>query len=247
MISYLAIFDVDNTLISLDESIDFDGLLIRAFQEMHVEIPSQMKRDTLWRAGKDHANLLKEWGVDDPRQFWEIFDRLDFDARSEAVKAKKIVLFPDALATLASLKESRFVRLAVHTNSPSILARFQLEHFGLIQFFDYVLALDVAGYDQSRAKPEPWGIQHIQSVMKRKFNTEFSRATVFVGDSEIDMLAASNAGIPGIKIAREAVSKKESKAFDVVTSLSCITPLYIDGILRHFHGQIYEGKKRKRV
>jgi FMN phosphatase YigB (HAD superfamily) len=236
MIRYLVIFDVDGTLVNLGHCIDFDALLVQAFETIPgIEVPSLADRDTLWRAGKDHEILLNGWGVTDVKKFWNIFDRLDFDARSTAITDGKIVPYLDAVPALAKLQASGQVAMAVHTNTPAKLALFQLEHFGMKKYFDHVLALDMAGYDQARAKPEPWGIHYLQDVLGTKHGIDFRSSTVFIGDSdEIDMLTAENAHVPGILVSRDAEKKPALHAFDHVPGLRKITPARIKTIIQRF-------------
>ncbi len=231
---YLAIFDVDGTLVNLGGAVDFDALLVEAFREHGIAAPPLAERDTLWRAGKDHAILLRSWGVQDPKVFWDIFDRLDFEARSAAIQAKKIALFPDCIPALWALYTSGQVVLAVHTNTPIKLARYQLKHFDIAKYFDAVLALDVNGYDQSRAKPEPWGIHHLQATAGAKHKADFTKRTVLIGDSHIDMEAAHNAGIPGILVSRDPACGRNKGEFEAVTSLSEITPSRLESVVRRF-------------
>ncbi len=231
----LAIFDVDGTLVNLGGAVDFDALLVEAFREHGVAAPPLEERNTLWRAGKDHAILLKSWGVPDPRAFWDAFDRLDYEARSAAIQARKITLFPDCIPTLWKLYTSGQVVLAVHTNTPAKLAKFQLKHFDIAKYFEAVLALDVDGYDQSRAKPEPWGIHQLQATIGAAHKEDFTGRTAFIGDSPIDMETARNAGIPGILVSREQASGHGKGGFEAVSSLSQVTPSCLVTTLRRFH------------
>jgi phosphoglycolate phosphatase-like HAD superfamily hydrolase len=235
MPSYLIIFDLDGTLISLeDASIDFDGMLVTAFQTVNVPIPSQAERDTLWRAGKDHAELLESWGVEDVRAFWDTFDELDFAVRSEAILNGHIAVYPDVFPALDRLLDGGEV-LAVLTNTPDRLARFQLAHFGLDHgYFARVLALDIEGYDQTRAKPEPWGIEHIVASISEKMGLDFSGHVVLVGDSAIDMLAAKNAWVPGIQVLRDQSRAPSDDAFEAISSLDELDPKLIESVLRRF-------------
>jgi phosphoglycolate phosphatase-like HAD superfamily hydrolase len=231
----LAIFDVDGTMVDMGGAIDFDALLVEAFHEHGVAAPPLAERDTLWRAGKDHAVLLRSWGVPDPRAFWDIFDRLDFDARSSAIDHGRITLFPESAPVLASLRASGQVVLAVHTNTPIKLARYQLEHFNIAGYFDAVLALDIDGYDQSRAKPEPWGIHHLQATVGAALGEDFTGRTVFIGDSRIDMEAACNAGVPGILVSRDPARGGGKGEFEAVSSLVQITLSRLGSAIRRFH------------
>ncbi|NMC08425.1 MAG: HAD family hydrolase [Candidatus Lokiarchaeota archaeon] len=235
MIAVLAIFDVDGTIVNMNDAVDFDALLVDTFHEHGVVPPPVEKRDMLWRAGKDHAALLASWGVHDARAFWDIFDRLDFEARSSAIRDGRITLYPDAAPALATLRASGDVALAVHTNTPVKLARHQLEQFNIIKHFDAVLALDADGYDQARAKPEPWGIHHLQAIIGAAMGTDVKQRTVFIGDSRIDMDAARNANVPGILVTRNEGPSINKGEFVTVTSLSTITPSYLDAILQRFH------------
>ncbi len=230
----LAIFDVDGTLVNFSGAVDFDELLVETFREYGVTVPPLAERDTLWRAGKDHAILLRSWGVSEPRAFWDIFDRLDFDARFSAIDKGRIALYPDSVPALASLHASGQVVLAVHTNTPFKLARYQLEHFNIAKYFDAVLALDIDGYDQSRAKPEPWGIHHLQTTVGSARGETFTGRTAFIGDSHIDMEAARNARIPGILVSRDPACGRDMGESDVVTSLLQVIPSRLESVIQRF-------------
>ncbi|MBN2152261.1 MAG: HAD family hydrolase [Candidatus Lokiarchaeota archaeon] len=231
---FLAIFDVDGTMVNLSGAIDFDALLVDAFKELGTDVPPVAERDALWRAGKNHADLLRSWGVASPRAFWDAFDRLDFEARSGAIKAGRIGLFPDCIPALSALHDSGRVVLAVHTNTPYKLARYQLEHFNIARYFEALLALDVDGYDQSRAKPEPWGIHHLQAKIGSAYGADFTGRTAFIGDSRIDMDAARNARIPGILVSRDTSIGDAKGGFDVVSSLVQATPRFLGSVIRRF-------------
>jgi phosphoglycolate phosphatase len=231
----LAIFDVDGTLVNLGGAVDFDALLVEAFREHGITVPPIAERDTLWRAGKDHTILLRSWGELDPRAFWDIFDRLDFEARSAAIQERKITLFPDCIPSLWRLYTSGQVVLVVHTNTPVKLATYQLKHFDIAKYFEAVLALDIDGYDQSRAKPEPWGIHHLQAKAGAAHKVDFTGRTAFIGDSRIDMEAARNAGIPGVLVSRDPAFTGNMGESDSIKSLSQITPSRLESVIRRFH------------
>jgi len=91
---------------------------------------------------------------------------------------------------LAELLEelSQSVRLAVATNRGSSMVQI-LDHFSLADFFDAVLTY----LDVERPKPAP----DMLLAVARRFNLN-PQQILFVGDSELDRLAALEAGCPFI-------------------------------------------------
>ena len=76
----LIILDLDETLIDIPNSYSFfDEMIIETLKKMSIPtIPSQEERDRLWRTGRDWMLIVKKWGIDEPKKFWNVFDELDF-------------------------------------------------------------------------------------------------------------------------------------------------------------------------
>jgi pyrophosphatase PpaX len=77
-------------------------------------------------------------------------------------------------------------RLAVFTGATTRAGRIRLRHAGLLEFFDEVLGSD----GLSNYKPHPEGLWRLLEQFKVA-----PQATIFIGDSPLDMLAGREAGI----------------------------------------------------
>lgn len=197
----LAILDLDGTLVDLHDAVDFDAMLVDALRACGGEVPPAAVRETLWAEGRHHDAWLRARGVADVSRFWARFDELDAAARAAAIEKGTITAFPDAHGLVDRLRGAGTV-LAVLTNAPATLASMEMRAFGL-DTFDVVIGLGVDGHDQFTAKPEPDGIFLAQRLAAVKTGRDHALATVMIGDSAIDMLAARAAGVPGILVARQ--------------------------------------------
>lgn len=217
----LLIFDLDMTLVDVS-SVDFEMILRHALEISGVDMPMQEEIKELWHSGSDHPLVLERWGVKNILSFWNYFDEKDEEMRKKLMDAGTITLFPDVAPALERLEQIEEIVLAIHTNTPKPLAKIELDRFDLTKHFDFILALNDGDYNQLKAKPESWGINHIIKKMQKRnlLSRKHSyREVAFIGDSEIDMIAASRAGIPGIQILRGGVNPSVH-ATRVITSLN---------------------------
>lgn len=93
------------------------------------------------------------------------------------------VTYPGVREVLAALKDRP---MAVLTNKPVNFSRAILEGLGLAAYFEYVYG----GNSFERKKPDPTGVH----ILLRDLNAAASEA-MLVGDSEVDVRTARNAGI----------------------------------------------------
>jgi phosphoglycolate phosphatase len=75
--------------------------------------------------------------------------------------------------------------MAVATTKSSVTANRVLEHFGIRKYF-----VQVQGTDDTPAKPDPYVVNRI--LREQGWS---AKETALVGDSEVDILCAHNAGI----------------------------------------------------
>ena len=231
----LLIFDMDMTLVDIKEKVDFDALLLEVLEGLGLEVPSRIERDRLWKSGKEHGEILAQWGVKDGVTFWEMFDELDYQARDQGFQSRSIRPYSDAKPCLERMKEDKRVVLALLTNTPKKLAFHELKTLGLYKYFDEILALNMGDYDQFSAKPEPDGIFILkQAILQKNDNIDKHLPAIMVGDSMVDMLAARNANIPGIQIARDPRNQKLGPAFVKIKSLDVITFEFLQEVSRDF-------------
>ncbi len=236
MDALLVIFDLDGTIIDVGDRVDFDSLLVKTLEGAGVSVPGHDTREKLWASGRHHATTLASWGVRDVKAFWSTFDGLDFEARTREIETGGIHPFPDALQAIELLASTPDVHVAGFTNTPARLARYQAERFGLDVLFEYLLALDMDGHDQTTAKPEPDGIFKIQQTIETRSNINVHKSTILVGDSDIDMMAASNAGIPSIQVLRDPARQvRFTSATATIHTLIEVNPDFLRGILETFH------------
>ncbi|MHA1679907.1 MAG: HAD family hydrolase [Promethearchaeota archaeon] len=197
----LLIFDMDFTLIDMSP-VDFSEVLSNALKQSGGSVPSREEFDALWKSGSKHSDILRGWGIKDAVAFWKVFDECDYKTRMGFVNAGKIAPYPDTRRVLDRFRRNSRFTLALHTNTSERLTRAQLDRFQLARFFDYILAIGMGEYDQAKAKPEPWGIYHIINAMNERFRVDFHDSVVFIGDSVVDMIAATSAGVPAIQLVR---------------------------------------------
>ncbi|MFX1363719.1 MAG: HAD family hydrolase [Promethearchaeota archaeon] len=203
------IFDLDGTLLDLGN--------IRAYAEKIFtltlltlnapKIPNREERLKFWLAGNEFIKILNKWGILEPRNFWKIYDKIDFEQRKVLIKQNKIGLFNDVIEILQEIyKKSN--RLAILTNTTGYVVDYILKKFNIIDFFHDIFSMG-PGINESFAKPSPKGIFSI--LRKFNYNPKNSKA-LMIGDSIVDIIAAKKANISSCLIKRQF--KIETKPYD---------------------------------
>jgi phosphoglycolate phosphatase-like HAD superfamily hydrolase len=182
--------------------------------QIGCELPSREQRDRLWDSGKDYQNVLKSWGVRNLKDFWEVFDRRDFEARQRLIDAKEIKPYDD-VTVLADLAKE--YSLGIVTNTPVKLALLELDSFNLAKYFNSIIALGTV--DQKNAKPEAYGI--LKCIKELKSTPKESLA---VGDKDTDIIAGARAGTFTALIVRSGI-KTSLKPDFVIYNLYELTKL----------------------
>jgi phosphoglycolate phosphatase len=108
----------------------------------------------------------------------------------KADPVRDTVLFPGALAVLQSLRADG-VRLGICSNKPDVMVELVLDRLGIAHLFDGVTG------GQSVPQPKPHA-SHLTETMRR-MGAEGLPA-VMVGDSDTDVAAARNAGLPVVAV-----------------------------------------------
>ena len=104
-------------------------------------------------------------------------------------RQQEISLFPGAVETLQSLKESG-VRMALVTNGTPSTQRPKIERFGLEGYFHHIQIEGEAGY----GKPDPRAYRHAMAKI-----SSISSETWMVGDNlEWEVVAPQRLGITGV-------------------------------------------------
>lgn len=182
-------FDLDGTLV--DSSGDLTAAVNHAlaFAQRPLLTVEQVK--TMVGGGAKHmlAQGLEATGGCDPQAFRPLYKRmLAYYADHLSVHTRP---FPGAIAALDRL-DALDIKVAVVTNKFEDFARKLLDELGLTERFTCIIGGDTLGPGRSKPHRAP-----IDAMIRRSGGG----SAVFVGDSIYDIMAAKNAGIPGIAAA----------------------------------------------
>jgi phosphoglycolate phosphatase len=172
------IFDLDGTLI--DSKLDLALAVNAALEELGRP---ELRHETIFSyVGQGAASLiaraLGEGATDE-----ECLRGLEFFIKYySAHKLDHTALYPGVRETLDTLKG---MPMAILTNKPVKASLGIVEGLGLADHFRFVYG----GNSFERKKPDPMGVENIM----REFGAAPAQV-MFVGDSEIDVLTARNAG-----------------------------------------------------
>ena len=179
------IFDLDGTLIdSLD---DIAAALNTALRERDRAL---VRRESVRRwIGDGLPTLCRRAWPDAADEDMALFIT-SVSAAYRADCATHTRAYPNVLQML-ELLQSRGAAMAVLTNKPHALTRTILGALGLARFFN-----PMHGYErESDKKPSPTVALRIASQWKIE-----PREIAFVGDSDVDIRTARNAGMPSIAV-----------------------------------------------
>jgi phosphoglycolate phosphatase len=172
------IFDLDGTLI--DSKLDLALAVNAALEEMgRAELP----HETIFSfVGQGAPNLIAR-ALGEGANEEECLRGLEFFIKYYSVhKLDNTSVYPGVRETLDTLKG---MPMAILTNKPVGASRGIVEGLGLTGHFQFIYG----GNSFERKKPDPMGVENIM----REFGAAPAQV-MFVGDSEIDVLTARNAG-----------------------------------------------------
>jgi phosphoglycolate phosphatase len=186
------LWDLDGTLIDTAE--DIARALNRAFADLGLPaVPAAAVRTMIGRGAAmliTRALALQGIVVQDTARE-EVFERfLVRYGQMQDEGSSTALAYPGALATLERLAAAG-VRLACVTNKQSKLAVRSLEHAGLLSRLELVVGGDTC----SRRKPAPDPLQYACRMLGVPVE-----ATLMVGDSLNDVLAARAAPMPVVVV-----------------------------------------------
>lgn len=177
---------------------DLDGVLVDSFECWWMLLNDLL--ESIGKKGITREEFQHGWGQDqesDRRQFfpdWSV-ERLTREYTERFPRYARLVrVEPEAADTLAELR-AREKKLAVATNSPTVIATGLLESAGILGFFDRIVGVDQVG---QAGKPAPDLLHHVV----RRLGIPPAE-TCYVGDTDYDAGAARAAGIFFIGYRRE--------------------------------------------
>ncbi|HEX8720253.1 MAG TPA: HAD-IA family hydrolase [Pyrinomonadaceae bacterium] len=173
------IFDLDGVLI------DSEPLMRYAFERAYRHVIGSGTppiESYLEHMGESFPRIMQHLGL--PLTMWEPYRQLCRE------NIGRIQLFPQSRLLLAGLRTLR-LKLAVLTGKDRERTLHTLEHFGLLHYFDAVVASD----QLRQPKPHPEGVLHALDLLGRA-----PHEAVMIGDAVSDILCAQRAGVRAVAV-----------------------------------------------
>ncbi|RLG83923.1 MAG: HAD family hydrolase [Thermoprotei archaeon] len=201
----LILFDLDGTLV------DSEDAIVESFRKASeltgVKIDLNKLRSLLGRPLMDvvKGSLVKDVDEKKLMEYIRIRRRIMNEIWRDRVK-----LFPDVIPTLRELKNRGYI-LGVASSSTISRVKEFLEHFGILHYFDVI-----SGVIEGKifGKPRPDTILYAV----KKINVEPSKV-LYIGDMEVDCIAAINARVRFIRLARKVNDHWRCKPILTIRSL----------------------------
>jgi len=178
------IFDLDGTLLDTapDLAAALNGVLIA---HGHATLPFPLIRP---HAANGSRGLIKlGFGLDETATEYPAL-RQEFLALYEQYCLQQTRLFPGMELLLTQLTEQKF-KLAIATNKPSQFTLPILQHLQLTSLFTSIICCDQV----SKAKPDPAPLVTVCHQLDVD-----SAQCVYIGDTEIDVIAAKRAAMAAL-------------------------------------------------
>jgi phosphoglycolate phosphatase len=181
----LLVFDLDGTLV--DSRLDLANSINAMLQHFHKPL---LPNEVIASYIGDGAPMLVRRALGDPDDESYVQRALEyFLLYYREHKLDNTYVYPGIKETLDSIRSSRNgrpVKMSVLSNKPVIPSRAIVEALGLGDYFFQVYG----GNSFHTKKPDPAGVQ----VLLQEAEAQ-PEETVIIGDSDIDVLTARNAGI----------------------------------------------------
>jgi phosphoglycolate phosphatase len=181
------VFDLDGTLIDSVPAIQ--AALNKIFHEDGIDLLTVEETKNVVGLGAKWMvdKVYKDRGAEiDPADLGAYMDRY-IQAYFE-MSGSHTVVYEDVVRVLDELHRND-VSMGVCTNKPGATTRPVLKELGLLDFFDAIVTED----DVVHRKPDG---RHVLATLEGMKQTP--DGAVFVGDSETDMAAAADAGLPAV-------------------------------------------------
>ncbi len=185
MKSKAVIFDLDDTLVYASRKYK-EKAISRTLLEFGVDCKDPETLVRIWDEAGDKS-ILQGLGVD-LYDFWSIFEKY----QEIKDRMKHTCAYPDSVI-VKQLKD-RGYKIGIVTGSQEYVASEEIKLVGA-ENFDVVVVAN--GRNGVQPKPHPQGIEECLNLLcVEKENA------VYVGNAVNDVMAAKNAGIPGILLCR---------------------------------------------
>ena len=171
------VFDLDGTLINSFHTIY--KTTVKTLQELNVSEP--LPEDAFYdQIGQHFVDIFREMKipVQDFEKFIEIYKKYYFDYINDSH------FYPEVEETIKSLHQNK-IKISLLTTKIQEQADIIIDHFGLRDYFDYVMGRRYGIANKPAAEP-------LQIICK-DLNIDV-KETMMVGDTELDLMCGKNAG-----------------------------------------------------
>lgn len=200
--SKIVLFDLDGTIIDSTEAIleSFD----KAYTSFGVDVPPAEKIKSL--IGLPLDVMFVKLGVEEADAMAYV---KAYKEHYGTIHTQKTVLLPHAREAMELAYG--YAKIGIVTTKTSEYSRILLEYFDLMQFCDLLIGRE----DVEHPKPHP---EPIEKAL-RELCHRSGQVTYFVGDTDVDMLAAEAAGIGCVGVLSGYMTKEElSETADFITA-----------------------------
>jgi phosphoglycolate phosphatase len=207
----IILFDLDGTLIDSTEAI------LESFHNsfaVHDVISSPQDEQIKALIGHPLDVMYKELGVDETK-IWDFVNT--YKEHYREISTQKTILLKNAKAAVEAAAE--FASLGIVTTKTGKYSQVLMEHFGLMDKFDVLIGREHV------QNPKP----HAEPILKalERFDTK-NKEIWMIGDTQLDLLSAKNAGVNSIAVLSGYDNKETLKKFTNVIfsdSLEAVTYL----------------------
>ncbi len=208
----IILFDLDGTLIDSTEAI------LESFHNSFVIHDFSVPDDERIKALIGHPLdvMYKELGVQEDL-VWDFVDT--YKEHYREISTQKTVLLPNAKEAVERAAE--FASLGIVTTKTGKYSQVLMEHFGLMDKFDVLIGREHVQH------PKP----HKEPILKalESFDTK-KREVWMIGDTQLDLLSAQNAGVNSIGVLSGYDQEKTLKKFtDIIFDDSLCAIEYLRG------------------
>lgn len=190
--SKIVLFDLDGTIIDSTEAIleSFE----KAYASVGVEVPANEKIKAL--IGLPLDIMFEKLGVEEGNVITYVNA---YKEHYRTIHTQKTVLLPNAKEAIEFAYQ--YARLGIVTTKTSEYSRILLEHFDLMHYFDVLIGREEV--EHPKPNPEP-----VNKALKT-LGHRIGQVAYFVGDTDVDMIAADEAEIGCVGVLSGYMNKEE--------------------------------------
>jgi len=194
-INLIILFDLDGTLIDSTEAI------LESFHHSFVLYNTLSPDDEQIKALIGHPLdvMYKELGVEEER-VWDYV--ATYKEHYRKIATQKTVLLPNAKEAVEHA--STFASLGIVTTKTGKYSQMLMEHFGLMDKFDVLVGREHVQHPKPHAEPIVKALEQFERENKEVW---------MIGDTQMDLLSAKNAGVNAIGVLSGYDTKERLQEF----------------------------------